>query len=45
MYLRVDDTHTQFPRVVGYESMTGINDNLTGPFPTATQATSGATWQ
>jgi hypothetical protein len=44
MYLRVDDTNAQYPRVVGYESMTDVNTGL-GPFPTAAQISGGAYWQ
>lgn len=40
--LRVDDTDVLNARVVGYESMTGISDNLVGPFPTAAQVSGGA---
>jgi hypothetical protein len=36
--LRIDDTHAQFPRVRGYEDMTGI-DTGTNPFPTFAQVT------
>ncbi|HEY9704947.1 MAG TPA: hypothetical protein V6C58_21085 [Allocoleopsis sp.] len=39
--LRVDDTGTTSARVVGYESMTDINTNLVGPFPTAAQISGG----
>lgn len=43
MYLRVDDTNAQSPRVVGYEAMTDVNTG-TGPFPTAAQASGGLFW-
>lgn len=44
MYLRVDDTGTTVARVVGYESMSGINTG-TGPFPTAAQMSGGGYWE
>jgi hypothetical protein len=44
MYLRVDDTNAKYPRVVGYESMTGISADLVGPFPTAAQMSGGLYW-
>ena len=40
MVLRVDDTPAQFPRLVGYESMSDINTGV-GPFPTAAQVSGG----
>jgi len=39
-YLRVDDTGTTDGRVVGYETMSGVNTG-TGPFPTAAQIAGG----
>jgi hypothetical protein len=43
MYLRVDDSSTTTPRVVGYESMSDV-DTGTGPFPTSTQLSGGGYW-
>lgn len=43
MYLRVDDSSTTTPRVVGYESMSDV-DTGTGPFPTAAQVSGGGYW-
>jgi hypothetical protein len=42
-YLRVDDTGTQFARVVGHESMTDV-DTGSNPFPTAEQVAGGGYW-
>lgn len=42
--LRVDDTGGVNARVVGYESMGGINTDLVGPFPTAAQVSGGGYW-
>lgn len=41
--LRVDDTSTTVLRLVGYESMTDINNGL-GAFPTAAQFSGGGYW-
>lgn len=41
--LRVDDTATNFSRVIGYEAMTDINTG-TGPFPTTAQRSGGSYW-
>lgn len=41
--LRVDDTSTTLMRVVGYETMTDINNGL-GAFPTAGQFAGGGYW-
>lgn len=43
-YLRVDDTGTNNALARGYETMTDV-DTGTGPFPTATQMTSGWYWR
>lgn len=43
MVLRVDDTGTTSARVVGYESMSDINNGI-GPFPTPVQSAGGAYW-
>lgn len=43
MYLRLDDTGTLSARVIGYESMSGINTG-TGPFPTTAQVSGGGYW-
>lgn len=43
MYLRVDDTDTQFARVIGYEVMSAISTG-TGPFPTTAQINGGLYW-
>lgn len=42
-FLRVDDTTANSVRVVGYETMTGI-DTGTGPFPTVLQRPGGSWW-
>jgi hypothetical protein len=39
-YLRVDDTHQQYARLVGYETMTDENTGV-GPFPTSAQFSDG----
>lgn len=41
--LRVDDTGTTSARVVGYESMSDINNGL-GQFPTSSQISGGGFW-
>lgn len=41
--LRVDDTATTNARVVGYESMSDV-DNGSGPFPTSAQLAGGMYW-
>lgn len=41
LYLRVDDTGTTFARIRGYESMSGIDSDLVGPFPTDAQVSGG----
>ena len=43
MFLRVDDTNAQFVRVVGYETMSGV-DTGAGAFPTAAQQAGGGYW-
>lgn len=43
MYLRVDDTATTVARVIGYETMSGINTG-TGLFPTTAQLSGGLYW-
>lgn len=40
LYLRVDDTGTSNARVIGYETMSGV-DTGTGPFPTEVQLSGG----
>ena len=43
LFLRVDDTGTKVARVVGYETMSGIDSGL-GPFPTGGQLAGGGYW-
>lgn len=42
-YLRIDDSPAQYPRVVGYSSMTDV-DTGSNPFPTAAQFSGGMYW-
>jgi len=42
-YLRIDDSPAQFPRVVGYSSMTDV-DTGSNPFPNAAQFSGGLYW-
>lgn len=44
MLLRVDDSGATVARVIGYESMSGINTDLVGPFPTTGQLSGGEYW-
>lgn len=41
--VRVDDTSTTLMRLVGYETMSDVNNGL-GPFPTAAQVSGGGYW-
>ncbi|MFE1574396.1 hypothetical protein ACFIQG_21780 [Comamonas odontotermitis] len=43
MFLRIDDTGTQFARIVAYETMVDV-DTGTGPFPTPAQMSGGGYW-
>jgi len=41
LYCRIDDSTTTYARIRGYESMTGIDTDLVGPFPTDAQLSGG----
>jgi hypothetical protein len=41
LLFRIDDTGTTSARIVGYESATGVDNDLTNPFPTAAQISGG----
>lgn len=41
LLFRIDDTGTTNARIVGYESATGVDSDLTNPFPTAAQISGG----
>lgn len=41
LYLRIDDTGTTSARVRGYETMSGMDTGLVGPFPTDAQFSGG----
>lgn len=44
MYVWIDDSNPQYARVVGYETMSGI-DTGTGPFPTPARMNGGGYWK